>query len=86
MAAFWIVTLCVLLSFGVCAWKKCLRKDKDKKKGKEKSKAGDFDTENDGRSKEVHFLQPFACKCFMVLTSGFATLCPNEGMRCTALI
>ncbi|XP_075998030.1 synaptotagmin-A-like [Genypterus blacodes] len=52
VAALCIVTLCAALSFGVCAWKKCLKKkdkdkEKDKKKGKEKSK-GDCDTEMDG--------------------------------------
>ncbi|XP_054633478.1 synaptotagmin-1b [Dunckerocampus dactyliophorus] len=52
VAALCIVSLCVLLSFGVCAWKKCLKKDKDKKKGKEKSKGGGIDTEMDGGYKE----------------------------------
>ncbi|XP_061780264.1 synaptotagmin-1b [Nerophis lumbriciformis] len=50
VAALCVVSLCVLLSFGVCAWKKCLKKDK--KKGKEKSKGGGVDTEMDGGYKE----------------------------------
>ncbi|XP_028286281.1 synaptotagmin-1-like [Parambassis ranga] len=52
VAALCIVSLCLVLSCGVCVWKKCLKKkdkdkEKDKKKGKEKSKGG-VDTEMDG--------------------------------------
>ncbi|XP_047240120.1 synaptotagmin-1b isoform X1 [Girardinichthys multiradiatus] len=49
-AAFCIVSLCMVLSFVLCIWKKCLikkDKEKDKKRGKEQSKGG-FDTEMDG--------------------------------------
>lgn len=58
VAALCIVSLCVVLSFAVCVWKKCLKKkdkdkEKDKKKGKEKSK-GDSDTEMDGGYNKVH--------------------------------
>ncbi|XP_077565473.1 synaptotagmin-1-like [Stigmatopora nigra] len=52
VVTFCVVSLFVLLSFGVCTWKKCLKKDKDKKKGKEKTKGGECDTENDKSSKE----------------------------------
>ncbi|XP_077452609.1 synaptotagmin-1b [Stigmatopora argus] len=52
MVTFCVVSLCVLLSFGVCTWKKCLKKDKDKKKGKEKTKGGECDTENENSFKE----------------------------------
>lgn len=51
------MSLCVVLTCGVCVWKKCLKKknkdkEKDKKTGK-KSKGG-VDTELDGGYKEVH--------------------------------
>ncbi|XP_061679980.1 synaptotagmin-1b isoform X1 [Syngnathoides biaculeatus] len=51
VAAFCTVSLCVLFAFGICAWKKCQKKDKDKKKGQEKSKGGG-DAEIDELSKE----------------------------------
>ncbi|KAM4554230.1 synaptotagmin-A-like [Fundulus diaphanus] len=55
-AALCIVSLCMVLSFVLCIWKKCLikkdkDKEKDKKRGKEKSKGG-FDTEMDGGHNE----------------------------------
>lgn len=55
IAALTVVSLCVVLTCGVCVWKKCLKKknkdkEKDKKTGK-KSKGG-VDTELDGGYKE----------------------------------
>ncbi|MEQ2202504.1 hypothetical protein XENOCAPTIV_004253 [Xenoophorus captivus] len=57
--AFCIVSLCMVLSFVLCIWKKCLikkdkDKEKDKKRGKEQSKGG-FDTEMDGGYNEVSY-------------------------------
>ncbi|KAM6961075.1 synaptotagmin-1-like [Aplochiton taeniatus] len=59
VVALCMVSLCLVLTCGLCAWKKCLKKkekekDKEKKKGREKVK-GDFDmdTEMEGDLTEL---------------------------------